>query len=48
MLKLNGPYWHDVYDKIRYWSNCMAVSSHLQSHLGRLWVDGRNRSMSMC
>lgn len=48
MLKMNGPYWHDVYDKIRYWSNCMAVSSTLGEHLKSKWLDGRNRSMSLC
>uniref|UniRef100_A0A7S4GM60 Methyltransferase FkbM domain-containing protein n=1 Tax=Eutreptiella gymnastica TaxID=73025 RepID=A0A7S4GM60_9EUGL len=48
MLKMNGPYWHDVYDRIRYWSNCMAVSSTLQQHLRPRWLDGRNRSMVLC
>ncbi len=44
----NGPLWHDVYDRVRYWSNCVAVSRHLEVYLGPHWVDGRNRSMRMC
>lgn len=48
MLHLNGPHWHEVYDKVRYWSNCVAVSQRLAAHLRPKWLDGHDRSLLMC